>query len=496
MIEAVSTLDNSENDSQLIAGISVVKSELTPYRNYTLNPFKEGVAGFITFGSGTDELFSGVFGSPNQSRLTAKAALPTGKPPVNSLGIVNVQSVLRGLVGLKAEEPLEIVKEPRTIEGVTYDNVIVFRLKEKAGANGGDGITSVFSDYAGPCGKRVGSRSCVDPQPIETVNGLTADCDGVLTLEFQGCAVIGRNSIDCGVVVDCERGLSETCAPPYLPELETGKLPSEVNPVIIPPQPPEPPQPPPENSLSDSMSTLLALPYCDTFDDGFAYGFSPVASSTWGMSFDDSPEEAFCCVGPPANYTAYGCDSSLSDSQSVSVGISSFSYGTENEFALARTNISLFTLDIQSLYRRYTTDFKVVELVAGSGKSAGIVVNYRLSSSDLYTYIYAALDINTGIFGVYFFNGINSVPLSTVAVPSASIDRWYHLEFAVTPNEITRTSVNLVAVLKDIANPLVDVAVSTSLSSILWEEDAGNAGFYAMRSSSYFSYWRVDEQLA
>jgi hypothetical protein len=495
MIEAVDTLDNVANNSVLIAGISVPKAELTPYRTYRLDTFKPGVAGFIAFGAGTDELFTGSFSSPLQSRLTAKAAWPVRKSPVNSLGILHVQSVLNGLVGLQASEPLEIVKEPRIINGIPQDNVIVFRLKESIIA-GAEGVPSVFSDFAGPCGRRVGSRSCIDPQPIETINGLTADCDGVLTIEFQGCAVVGKNNSDCGVVVDCYRGLSDTCAPPYLPELETGKLPSEVPPVIIPPPPPEPPQPPPENSLSDSLSTVLELPYCDTFDDGFAYGFSAMSGSTWDMSADDSPEEAFCCIGPPPNYTAFGCDSSFSESQSISVGVSSFSYGTENMVSVSRTNISLFTLDIQSLYRKYSTDFKVVELALGSGKNAGIIVNYRINSADLYTYIYAALDIETKIFGVYFFNGINSVPLSTVDVQLASTDQWYHLELAVTPNEITRTSVNLVATLKGIDEPLVDVAVSTSLSSVLWEEDAGNAGFYTRRSSSYFSYWRVDEQLA
>lgn len=495
MIEATDELDNASADSRLIAGISVAKDSLTPYRTYTLSPFAPGVAGFIAFGGGTAELFSGSFNSPLQSLLTAKAARPIRKPPVETIGIEHIEKALSGLVQLAAEQPLEIVKEARTINGVAYDNVIVFRLRELPTGANDQNTESVFSQFAGPCGRRVGSRSCVDPQPIESINGLSPDCDGVLTLDFQGCAVVGRNAADCGVVVDCQHGLSNTCAPLFLPDLATGKLPSEVPPAVInPPEPPEPPVPP-VNSISDSMSTVLSLPYCDTFDDGFAYSFSPMDSSTWGMTLDDSPEEAYCCVGPPPNFTAFGCDSSLSDSQSFSVGLAAYSYGTANIASLSRTNISLFTLDVQSLYRRYTTDFKVVSLNPAGRNNAGIVVNYRLNSADLYTYVFAALDIDNQVFGVYYFNGINAVPLSTVAVPLAAIDQWYHLEFTVVPNEITRTSVNFQAVLKGINEPLVDVAISTSLAGTLWEVDAGNAGFYARRSASYFSYWRVDEAM-
>jgi hypothetical protein len=46
MIEAVDTLDNVANNSVLIAGISVPKAELTPYRTYRLDTFKPGVAAF------------------------------------------------------------------------------------------------------------------------------------------------------------------------------------------------------------------------------------------------------------------------------------------------------------------------------------------------------------------------------------------------------------------------------------------------------------------
>ena len=76
------------------------------------------------------------------------------------------------------------------------------------------GIKGLFKSFSGDCGRRVGSKDCGAPAPIETVNGIGADCDGVLTLQFKGCGLIGRNITDCGIIIDCDLGLSGSCAPP------------------------------------------------------------------------------------------------------------------------------------------------------------------------------------------------------------------------------------------------------------------------------------------
>lgn len=498
LIEVSDTLDNSSG-SQLVAGITLPLADFTSGRTYSLQAFTAGAGGFIVFGNVALAPYTGRFSSPQQSLLTPRAARPSRRPPVLSIGIENAAKPLTGLVDLIATPPLKLTKATRTINGVEYDNVIVFSLVEPAveiQALAGDITTSVFKEFAGPCGKRVGSRTCGDPQPIESVNGVGPDCDGVLTLDFRGCALVGRNTVDCGVVIDCELGLSQSCEPPYLPNLQTGELPNETPPVII--TPPVPPQPPvvPPFSISESVQTILSLPYCDTFDDATAHGFFPIAAASWGFIADDSPDEDFCCQGPPESSTNDCSFSSISESGNLVPPIDvASSYGTLDAKAQSVTNISVWSLDVQTLFRTYTTDFKIVQGQLGSLKNAGVLVNYRLATPTLANYLVAVLNIDNSTFGIYFFNGLNLLPLAQIEVADARIEDWYRIQFTVIPNPANLTTVLLTATLTGITDPSISVTINSSLSSSLWVEDSGLSGLYTSRSKSYFSFWRVDEVL-
>lgn len=518
LIEATNDLDNNPSSSTLIAGVTLPKTSLTVGRTYTLTPFQPGVGGYIVIGSGIAQVYSGKFSTPRQGLLTPRAARASRRPPVPTIAIENAANALKNLVNLVAVPPLYLTTETRVIDGVTYDNVIVFRLSQDDTSPLTTATTdSIFAQFAGPCGRRVGSNSCPDPQPIQTINGVAADCEGVITLDFRGCALVGRNTIDCGVVIDCELGLSASCNPPYLPNLTTGELPSESPPIVI--TPPVPPQPPivPDFSISESVTTLLALPYCDTFDDATAHGFSALGDSLFAFISDDSPAELFCCDGPPPASLEfqYGCqDVSISVSESVSESVSmsnsmvvdhylvkykvkvpevASSYGTIIPDAQSRTNISLFTSDAQSLYRVFTTDVKIVAGQTGSYKNAGLILNYQLNSFGAPNYVLALLDLDTSIFGVYFFNGLNLLSLSSVAVTGVKVDDWYRIQLSAVPDPATYTSVKLTAVLTGVTNPGISATINTYLASSLWNTDAANSGFYARRSKSYFSYWRIDE---
>lgn len=494
MFECAETLDSVIGSFTPIAGITIARSGLVSGRTYALQAFKPGVGGFIAFGSNPTEVFTGRFSTPRQSWITFRAAKPTKRPAVRTLGMANVSAGLTGLVRLNTSAPLTITKETATIDGFEQENVLMFRLTEELNNIAGGNTESVFVRYAGKCGKRVGSRTCGSPEPIETINAVGPDCDGVVTLDFRGCAVVGRNIQDCGVVIDCQFGLSAACNPPYLPNLVTGELPFEAPPVIIPP--PVPPEPPvgPTVSVSDSMTTVMTLPYCDTFADLYAYGFYPVNDSLFDFVEDGSPGDPFCCDGPPPAGTEYGCST---DSVSISghyypiVQLSCYATSAFN--ALSRTNISLFALDSQSLFRRYTTDFKIVGGVTGSRENAGLVLNYRVTESGAPNYVVAKLDLITSTFGVYFFNGVNLIVLSSVTVPEARADEWYRLKLTALPNLVSKTSVLLTAELEGVTNPLVDYTINTSLIGNLWVDDAANSGFYAMRSHSRFDFFRIDE---
>ena len=487
MIEVSSTPDNTPATSVLLAGISVPRSELVQGRTYVLETFQDKTGGFIIFGSGTEENYAGTFSSPEQTLLTARAARAIRPPPIPSMRIEQSSTELTGLVNLTASSPLVLRKETRVIQGVEYDNVIVFRLEESAVTAAAD---SVFSRFAGDCGKRVGSRTCADPQPIETINGILPDCDGVICIEISGCAVVGKNVTDCGVIIDCDLGLSSSCDPPELPDLTTGKLPSELDPIIIPPViPPEPPIPP-DVSISESAVTILSLPYCDMFDTGIAYGFNLIGSSLFGFIADDSPDEDDCCFGPPL---AQGTgDGSACSQEDPTIDIDS-SYGAISESAQARTNISVFASDVQCLYRKYTTDIKITPGMFGSQSNGGILINYRLTEGGLENYLVARLDVDTSEFGIYFFNGTSLVSLLVVAVLDARHDDWYRITLTAVPNVATQTSVDVTATLDGITDASVVVTMNLSVSSNVFGSDSGLAGLYSRRSLSYFSFWRVDE---
>ena len=521
LIEVTNTLDNSPSTSVLIAGITLPKEEIINGRTYALTAFKSGVGGFIVFGADLDQNYSGRFSSPSQSLLTPRAARSSRLPPVPTIKVEDNAVALSGLVKLTAVSPLQLVKETRVINGVEYSNVVVFRLKEEAQTAGVTTTTdSVFSTFSGLCGKRSGAKTCSDPQPIQFINGVAPDCSGVLTLDFQGCAVVGRNTKDGGVIVDCSLGLSASCTPAYLPTLSTGKLPSESpRVIIIPTRPPTPPVVP-DVSISEVIRTVLTLPYCDTFDEMIAVGFYPMGDSLFDFISEDSPGENDCCVGA---LTGYGCDMSISVSSSIDYDVSyslsnslsnsmshsvsysvatvpiirqieiASSYATINPNAQARTNISIWTMDVQSLYRKYTTDVKITSGQLGSKKNAGIVINYRQVLPSVVNYLVAILDIDNSTFGIYFFNGLVLAPLVTAGVPKVKVNDWYRISFAIIPNNITQTSVQLSAILTGVTDPTISTVLSTSISANLWQTDAGNAGVYARRSRSYFSFWRVEE---
>jgi hypothetical protein len=120
-------------------------------------------------------------------------------------------------------------------------------------------------------------------------------------------------------------------------------------------------------------------------------------------------------------------------------------------------------------------------------------MNYQLNNFGAPNYVLALLDLDTSIFGVYFFNGLNLLSLSSIAVTGVKADDWYRIQLSAVPDPTTYTSVKLTAVLTGVTNPGISATINTYLASSLWNTDAANSGFYARRSKSYFSYWRIDE---
>lgn len=194
-------------------------------RQIALSSQAEGAGGWIVFGEGVDR-HAGVwkFSSASQSLFLAQAALRRSSLPIPSLGKLHAEPTLTGVVKLIGGNDISIVREEREVDEVVQD-VIVVRLREKDDLPDQNLLTA----YAGPCGGRPESRTCGDPQPIESINEVRPDCCGNIYVEFRGCAELTGFAEDdgsCGVMVDCGLGLGEACAVSHLPGPD-GTLPNE-----------------------------------------------------------------------------------------------------------------------------------------------------------------------------------------------------------------------------------------------------------------------------
>ncbi len=508
LIEATDDL-TSGTGSTLIAGVTTPLADFESGQALRLQAFHDNVGGFISFGNFEGLTFSGLFSGPASGLIAARAGRAYALPPVTSIRVENASTKLSGIVDITAEEPLKLAKESRVIDGVLYDNVLVIRLTQEISEVDVEETVneSVFQQYTGQCGKRVGSRSCGHPTPLETINGVAPDCDGKITLEIRGCATVGKNDETCGVIIDCVTGLTTTCEAPFLPDLSDGRLPGETTTILQPP--PLPPEPPviEDNIVDDAITTILALPYCDTFDFDTSL-WQTLTGVSWEAILDDSPEEQDCCDNSDGQV---GCSesASLSESISDSAGYSvdkyygltprdvsniARSYGVTGISSEANRNFLQFNGDVQTLYRRYTTDLKILTPSGGGSRKAGLFLNYQIDSNlSLPVFYHATLDINTNTYGLYFFNGTQDIRLAYGDVPDLRENDWYRISFGLVPST-TGTQLNFSLSLRGITDTTLSLDLNTAVSSNSWLPDSGKAGLLTNRSRAYFSYFRIDEE--
>lgn len=495
-IQAARTLD--DEDFTPLAVLSVTKP-VQDGRVYALQPQVQGVGGWVVFGRGvqfdpTDGLvYRGRFSSPRQSRLAPRAARPYRGLPVHSAQVQNAATRLTGVVLLRGVLPVRVVKEERTIDGVLRD-CIVIRLVDVAGVDGfavpaaareisGFKEASSFQEFAGPCANRPESGTCGTPEPIEFVNAVAPDCNGVLTLEFRGCAAVAQVLGTCGIIVDCDLGLARACLPPYIPSSD-GKLPSEYDPIVVEP-PIDPPPPDPEPGASESLVVLGELPYIDCFHDGVADDFVN-KYGLWQLVEDDSPATMCDDESVPVS-------ESLSASTSASVGSERILQSLE-AYTTASRNITVWEgFDDSTVYRRIMTDVKLALGPAGSKTNAGIVLNYRQASPSSTAYLYhlVEIDYETQEFRIVRFNGTNTVPVVPVSVPGIHPDAWYRIDVNVVPGA-TPGQITITAQLTSISEPgLIDVTLSVTVND--YGTTQGRFGFHTNRALARFSYFYLRE---
>ena len=526
-------LTNTSSSYIPITVVSVPLSSLQPGRQYPMKSMYPGSFGYIVFGSGTTLNYSGRFSSPEQSCLTPRSARSHAGLPVTSLGKLYDQVPLTGLVNLVGEAPLTITQATRVIDGNTK-KVVLFSLVAETEtivdvATGGN----ILQLLAGDCGRRPESGSCGSPEPIEYINAVGPDCNGTVTLEFTGCAIVGRNTADDSIIIDCTTDIDETCEPPFLPSLEEGRLPSEFTP--IPPTTPVPPPPPPTgpDSISSAFETPVSLPYCDNFSDGVADHFYDVGytigeTTAWIYDDDTSSPEDICR------------DESVSDSVSV---IPTDSFSTRTESGVSSRNMQVWSPGPdecsspndcdQTIYRTFTTDIRVVvnnlpENIPDSSsilRNGGILTNYRINpTTGGKTFWIAEAEIAgapqyESRFSIHYFDGLimrnvidpsNGEPVSITGIDIYP-DVWYRLSLNVAQEENNDLNQNIM-LSATLVGPLeawqmnpsppqislslgpVPIHVDTYINNDVYEYgESGLAGFHTNRSATQFSCWQVED---
>jgi hypothetical protein len=460
-------------------------------RVHALWPQVAGTAGWVVFGAGTRDVpYQGRFATPRQSRLAARAARPYRPLPVTSAQVAHAADRLTGVVTLRALAPLLLRKEEREIAGVLRD-CIVLRLADTAGA---DGLPvppeaanipghlrekNTFREFAGPCAGRPESGTCGQPEPVEFINAVTPDCDGTITLEFRGCAVVGKIDGPCGIVIDCGLGLADACLPPHLPD-DTGRLPSEYDPIPLHPPASPPPLPPPP-AESESLRHLGALPYRDCFLDGNARDFE-TRSGLWQMVADASPDPV--CPELAASQ-------SFSSSSSSSLPLSGHSLGSAT--AAMRNVIVWNGFDDSTAGRRLQADVKMVPGPTGARHNAALVLNHRPHPLDNGRdfYYQVEIDYDDQQFLVSRFNGTSFVRVAPVIVPGLVLDHWYRLAATVVPGPGPGRH-TITAQLTSVTSPgSTDVSLTVEVND--YGPSNGRNGFGANRALARFSNFLVQE---
>lgn len=196
--------DTTPGEYNPIAAITV-RQPVVSYRHYAVTPLQPGVAGFAAF---DDARESGAwrFSTPAQGLLLASECHAYEPLPIPSLSKYGRPDVLSGIVEIAAGAGLVASAEPTLVAGLLRDAVV---LRLAGEAVGGPSLASL----AGPCGGRPESRTCRRPG-IESINEVLPDCDGNISLTFEGFTTAPYDSCgseNAGIVLDQDVGLDAVC---------------------------------------------------------------------------------------------------------------------------------------------------------------------------------------------------------------------------------------------------------------------------------------------
>ena len=221
-----------------LAVVSVAKP-IQPGLNYPMRAFKPGVGGWVSFNLAADdaEPANYQFTDPKATTILPRLARAYPIDGVTSVGKFGYSTELTGIINLVSSTPDRLIVEKRVenIDGIDR-TAVVFRLNDVESGN------EIYSQFTGPCGGVAESNSCPSPG-IFSINGVTPDCSGVLTIHlketvetgvgqpdlvvsYANTSSTGTEPVGTGtghtVNLDYIRGIGSVCPPkPDLPLVDT-----------------------------------------------------------------------------------------------------------------------------------------------------------------------------------------------------------------------------------------------------------------------------------
>ena len=447
-----------------VAYVSLPKP-VTPYVNYAITSLVPGIAGWVAFGPGILNNFSGRYTRPLQSMLQARCARPYTPLPIPTIGKFSVGTSLVGVVNIAASTPVSATYETLEIDG-SPRRAIVFRLDSQQ-------ITTVYNpltEFLGPCGQRPESGTCAKT-PIETINGIEPDCAGNINITFPGFNALPFAGCG-GIDVLADVGLATVCAS------NKPKKPQEFSDACCNPNSPvfngvdEYCWPDPTTAIDLIVDETLAHPQYPCLTLPLCVDFSSCDESPYFEQRDGQ----FSIAKTMAPATC--CDPGLTKLTN---------HNTYQSTGIGGLNISIL--------RNCATDWAYGKTISaelkigttGATRNGGLLLNYVqavVNNRLVTTYIVVLLDVSHAKLRVLRYNGSSFVEEFTSNF-NAQPNTWYRMSATPSLNG-NAISLNFAVAELSGANPITGTAQISSVTT-----PTGLSGLFTNQSATFFNKFTV-----
>lgn len=518
----IGVTDNQNTEGVTVAAVRATRP-VSPYVNYDITAIVPGVAGWITFGPGIEEMFAGRFSSPKQTLINARCARAYKPLPIPSISKTGLNTTLSGIVKIIGEPPIEAVFHSSLAVAGKTAQAIVLRLNK----NDASLSYNPFTYFTGSCGQRPESGTC-PKTPIETINGVSPDCHGnidfvfggpLTSLPFQNCGgidILTPTTLAqvCASTDTRRTSFKDLCCPDVVATLsELYAITEFVQGKVVQVQGDpvtyykaisqtsgtinwEPTTavdaicgwPDPTDAIPTTTYTLttmqdypcLNLPACIDF---CSCGDEPPLFETRRGSFKKLNTQApFGCVP-----CGTGQEAAPREDQMIKTARNTY-------VAVNSSSTSIATLKNCATDWAYNKTISAQFKIGSEGldRNGGIVINYLHDTGSVppqVKYLAAVLDVSRGELRLLRYVNDSFIAEGYATFPVIT-GNWY--EMAVTPI-FTGTGVTIKVVVKELETAARTVELMVPLTFEKYGNPTGLYGLFASRSWTYFNRFTVSE---